>query len=94
MIYYRQLSATVLLFVIFAGMTVPASAQEPQWVPVVIARGEFRRQIEATPIELRPNRPLHFYGNTVRRMHYRGSAVPRSQDFAATGRSLVRAGRN
>ena len=28
---------------------------------------EQRRQLRAMPIEQRPNRPFHFYGNTVRR---------------------------
>jgi hypothetical protein len=50
-------------------------AQEPGWSGVVIARGEMRRQIEATPILERPYRPLHFYGNAVRRAHYRGSPL-------------------
>jgi hypothetical protein len=34
-----------------------------------------RQQIEATPIVNRPYRPLHFYGNAVRRAHYRGSPL-------------------
>ncbi|SFI92038.1 hypothetical protein [Planctomicrobium piriforme] len=46
-------------------------------MPVVVARGELREQIEATPMEDRPYRPFHFYGNTVRRVHYHGSALPR-----------------
>ncbi len=80
--------------VLFVGVLVEKPVQaEPQWVPVVIARGEYRRQLEATPIEQRPNRPLHFYGNTVRRIHYRNSALPRTQDFSNTGRSLIRAAR-
>jgi hypothetical protein len=55
------------------GSAIPA--QEPGWSGVVIARGEMRRQIEATPILQRPYRPLHFYGNAVRRAHYRGSPL-------------------
>jgi hypothetical protein len=43
----------------------------------IIAFGEQRRQIEATPILERPYRPLHFYGNTVRRRYYRnGGGMP------------------
>ncbi len=42
----------------------------------IIAFGEQRKQIEATPILERPYRPLHFYGNTVRRRHYRGVGTP------------------
>lgn len=61
-----------------------ASADEPSWAPQVIARGEFRQQIEATPIEQRPYRPFHFYGNTVRRQHYRGNPIPRPTDIGRT----------
>jgi len=32
-----------------------------------------RAQLRSLPIEQRPNRPLHFYGNTVRRMQYRNA---------------------
>jgi len=53
-----------------------ATGAEPGWSPVIIATGEYRRQIEALPIEHRPYRPLHFYGNTVRRIYHRGSPLP------------------
>ncbi len=49
---------------------------EPGWSMQVIATGEFRQEIQSTPIEKRPYRPLHFYGNTIRRQHYRGTALP------------------
>ena len=41
--------------------TAAAPHPEPGWLGVVIARGELREQIEATPILDRPYRPLHFY---------------------------------
>jgi len=62
---------------------------EPGWLGVVVARGELKQQIEATPIEDRPNRPFHFYGNTVRRRYYRGAAAPRPSDFAKGGAALI-----
>lgn len=37
----------------------------------IIAFGPERQQIRETPILERENRPLHFYGNTVRRRHAR-----------------------
>jgi len=49
---------------------------EPGWYPYVIARGADRAIIESTPIEFRPYRPFHFYGNSVRRSYYRGSPLP------------------
>lgn len=36
------------------------------WYPYVIARESDRDWIRQTPIELRPNRPLHFWGNSRR----------------------------
>ena len=53
-----------------------AAGQEPGWSMRVIATGDFRRRIQATPIEYRPYRPLHVYGNTIRRMHHRGTPLP------------------
>jgi len=64
---------------ILAGMTClgsSASGQEPGWSGRVIAFGEQRAQIESTPIVHRSYRPLHVYGNTVRRRYYRGTALP------------------
>ena len=67
----------------------PAAHPEPGWLGVVIARGELREQIEATPILDRPYRPLHIYGNTVRRSYYRTSAVPRPRDVVSGAGALV-----
>ena len=38
------------------------------WYPYVIARGNDRAIIRNTPMELRPNRPMHFWGNSRRRL--------------------------
>ena len=72
-------------------VVVPAAAHpEPGWLGVVIARGDLREQIEATPILDRPYRPLHIYGNTVRRNYYRGAPGPRVRDMAqGTGALIV-----
>lgn len=51
-----------------------AVAQESNRPPIV-ARGQLRQEIKATPILERPNRPLHFYGNTVRRQHARSMGM-------------------
>jgi hypothetical protein len=67
-----------------------SAASEPGWSPNVIARGEERQQIRATPIEQRPYRPLHFYGNTVRRIHYRGTPLPAVGETAAMPVRAVR----
>jgi hypothetical protein len=71
----------ILLFCgLFAATT--ASAKEPGWSGTVIARGTQREQIEAMDILERPYRPLHFYGNTVRRQYYRGRSLPVARDLA------------
>ena len=67
----------------------PAPHPEPGWIGVVIARGELRDQIESTPMVDRPYRPLHFYGNTVRRSYYRGAPVPRPRDVAQGAGAFV-----
>ena len=37
------------------------------YYPYTIARAQDREWIRSMPMEHRPNRPLHFYGNKVRR---------------------------
>lgn len=67
----------------------PVPVGEPGWMGVIIARGELRDQIESTPILERPYRPLHFYGNTVRRNHYRGAPIPKLKDVVQGAGSIV-----
>jgi len=78
------------MIVVFAAPTaVQAADNEPGWLGVVVARGELKKEIDATPILERPNRPFHFYGNTVRRKYYRGSALPRPGDVLKGGSALL-----
>ena len=65
------------------------AAQEPGWSGNVIAFGQQRAQIEATPIIHRNYRPFHFYGNTVRRRYYRGTAVPRPNEVVRGSAALA-----
>lgn len=46
----------------------------------IVTFGESRDQIKSTPITKRPNRPLHVYGNTVRRRHSRSPASPQASN--------------
>jgi hypothetical protein len=64
------------------------TAQEPGWYPYTIARGSDREMIRQTPLLLRPYRPLHFYGNTQRRMYYRGNPLPQYRDRQPAGNSV------
>ncbi len=70
------IAAAIAFSAVFLGSVVaePASAQTG-FYPYVIARPQDRAKIRATPIEKRPYRPLHFYGNTVRRNHYGTNAA-------------------
>lgn len=52
-----------------------AVAQDSDRLPI-IAFGQLRQEIKATPILERPYyRPLHFYGNTVRRQYARATGT-------------------
>ncbi len=44
------------------------SASYVRRYPYVIVRPQDRDWLTSLPIEHRPNRPLHFYGNTIRRL--------------------------
>ena len=55
-----------------------ADASGSSFDPRIVTFGESRDQIKATPITKRPNRPLHVYGNTVRRRHSRSPSSPRT----------------
>ena len=48
--------------------------QATGWSPKIIIVGEERDCIKSIHILHRPNRPFHFYGNTIRRVHYRQAA--------------------
>jgi hypothetical protein len=79
----HRFSVSLVFCLLVAGLLVPKTAvAQTGWSPSVIATGEERQKIRSTPIEQRPNRPLHFYGNTVRRMHHRGTPLPSVSDFA------------
>lgn len=45
------------------------------WCPQIFVVGAQRKYIKSMHILERPNRPFHFYGNTVRRIHYRQAAA-------------------
>lgn len=87
----RKITQIVTTFAIGLMLTtaVRGAANEPGWTPRVIKTGEDRELSEQTPMIYRPYRPLHFYGNTVRRVYYRGRALPNGQDVRTTTRLLI-----
>ena len=44
------------------------NASSTQWYPYVIARPADRSWMREMPVANRPNRPLHFWGNSRRRL--------------------------
>lgn len=58
-----------------AGSAQPAHAQNG-FYPFIIVRPADRATLKSTPIHLRPYRPLHIYGNAVRRSYHRSTARP------------------
>ena len=67
---------TRLWIVLLLLVAEPAFSRDAGFDPRVITFGEAREEIKSKPIESRPNRPLHVYGNAVRRRHSRGAARP------------------
>jgi len=61
----------VLTAALVGAVLVPAAAGGTGFDPRPIVVGPARQQIKSLPIESRPNRPLHVYGNSVRRRHHR-----------------------
>ncbi len=85
-----KLAVLLACFVTWSTMDIGQStAQEPNWYPRVLASPVERPLIEATPIELRPYRPMHFYGNTVRRSYYRGTPILLPRDVFNTTRYTI-----
>jgi len=58
------------------SLACPSVGGEPGWIGQVVKPRSQREQINQTPIVYRSYRPLHFYGNTVRRMYYHGRVLP------------------
>jgi hypothetical protein len=70
----------MVAFLACLGYASAANGGEPGWERGVIRFGAERQKIQNTHILNRPYRPFHVYGNTVRRMHYRGRALPGRRD--------------
>ncbi len=83
----KFLTAVVILGSMFSATI--GVAGEPGWEGRVVKFGAEREKVEKTDILVRPYRPFHFYGNTVRRRYYRGTAVPTLRDFARGSTALL-----
>lgn len=70
--------------ILFAAVATAAMLPSPSagaagtgFDPRVVTFGAAREEIKSTPINERPYRPLHVYGNTVRRRQSRGVSAGR-----------------
>lgn len=63
-------------------------AGEPQWRPIALPGSAEARATQQQPLLHRPYRPGHVYGNSVRRMHYRGNPLPQPHDFGAAAGAM------
>lgn len=69
---------TMLFAALVAAAVVPEpafAAKQTAFDPRIVTFGDAREEIKNTPITQRPNRPLHVYGNSVRRRQSRGTAT-------------------
>lgn len=81
------------LFLVATSLVLPidiaaaaSAARQTGFDPRVVTFGEAREEIKSTPIEKRPYRPLHVYGNTARRRYYRDAPQPQQQPRPANRR--------
>ena len=87
---HRRLVAGLAAVIMFGGAAAcGAQVPEPGWSPHVFASEPEQHILERLDIVERPYRPLHFYGNTVRRMYYRGNPLPTMGDMTTTSLILL-----
>lgn len=78
------LAAVTSTAVVIPDSAASAAGREGSGVSLkVITFGEERQRLQSTPIEQRPYRPLHVYGNAVRRQHSRGQSFSPSSGAPA-----------
>lgn len=73
----RLLLLSAIFILPFEAVAPLAEAANTGFDPRIITFGEAREQIQNTPIDQRPYRPLHVYGNTVRRRNSRAQSTRR-----------------
>lgn len=74
----RPILGAIAAALTFEATLTVAEAANTGFDPRIIMFGEAREQIQNTPIEQRPYRPLHVYGNTLRRRQSRSGSQSRS----------------
>jgi len=77
-------AAMAITALVSSPATAEAADSSPDVSLRIITFGETRQQLQATPIEQRPYRPLHFYGNRVRRQSRRSTTSSTNTRTRAT----------
>ena len=67
LVSFRTVTGVAIATTLVAGLVDLGPVSAKDFDPRVITFGDTREQIKSTPVTARPNRPLHVYGNTVRR---------------------------
>ena len=67
LVSFSAVTRVVIAATLVAGLVDLGPVSAKDFDPRVITFGDTREQIKSTPVTDRPNRPLHVYGNTVRR---------------------------
>ncbi len=85
----RLLIISIVSLALSVSFSSSCHAREPGWSPHVVLPNTKRDKIQSKEIIHRPYRPLHFYGNTVRRRYHRGVARPTTNDLQTTVEVLL-----
>lgn len=87
--------AALIALLIFGSAGSVWGGSPAAWSPVIVATGDYRTKIRSTPIQHRPGRPLHVYGNTIRLFNQSGRAErTRPLQHIVFGTSNFGSGRN
>jgi hypothetical protein len=75
-----------------SAVSLAGGGYEPGWTGHVVVPQAEEAVRQATPIVDRPYRPLHFYGNTIRRMHYHGRVRPTAPELRESFQAWAKRG--
>lgn len=85
---HGRLRTFAVMGVFVAAWPTGARAQEPRWQGTVATAPDQQAAVQQLDIRFRPYRPFHFYGNTVRRIYYRGNPLPTPTDIVESSQAL------
>ena len=83
---FRRLLVAIAFMVLSAASSAQAARR---WERNTFSNTRRRAQIKSMHILNRPNRPGHFYGNTVRRLHFEDRLFPSVRELGEGLRTLV-----